>query len=771
MAKLKKKRIIAFTVSALLLLLTFTGFTNYDGIGTVYFDSNKQIFDGAVFREHVAWHNENGMERAFILEADLSQSSLKPFVFNGEVRGVYTVGSMIQYLEDQGYKAVAAINGDIYDTSSGTPKGTVVHGGVIVTSGYEPDRVIAFDRDGRASMKYVTLSYEMSGVIGFDYEGEYYEKPITRKIDYFNVPFGAAKGLHLYNRHYSSSTRTSNECIEVVIDCGDTENIQLKVNSTIKGTVKSVNHGGSNTPIGETEMVLAAIVGSDSAPDISFLLPGSEVEITVTDNSGYDNFTDVKEAVGIYYSIVENGRVVTTGTNINPRTAFGIKRDGTIVFYVVDGRQWDSRGLNLVDLAKHMLSLGCVDAFNLDGGGSSVMYARFPGMDEKAVVKNSPSDVPQRRVANGIILAYKETAGRQAEMLNVYPAKSLVMPGAEVQLKTYASNSLYEQANIPGNIDYYVNPSDGNVTRNGLFTAGEGTGIIEVEASSGSLRGTTEVEIVRDFTFQATVGQLFIEPDKEAVIDLSVRRGVAEVSSKNSLFTWSCDENIGSISEDGRFKAGSMGAQTGKIYIEFGSKTAEVPVQVGVMTVDFDDTAEHWAREYIGKLAARGILNGMGDNLFVPDGSLTRAQFLAMLAKSLFNVDLDDAQPAAFEDVAPNEWFYKYVNWGYENGIVNGMSETVFAPNAGITREQMTVMLCNFARYLDFEIPQSHEYMTFTDHELISGWAAEYVMTVVGGGIMNGQPEGDFQPQGKATRAQAAKVLYIFCNLRDGIEE
>ena len=118
-----------------------------------------------------------------------------------------------------------------------------------------------------------------------------------------------------------------------------------------------------------------------------------------------------------------------------------------------------------------------------------------------------------------------------------------------------------------------------------------------------------------------------------------------------------------------------------------------------------------------------------------------------------------------------DEWYYDYVNWGYENGIVNGMTETEFAPGANITREQMTVMLCNFARYLNFAIPQSAEYMIFTDQNAISGWAIDYVATVVGGGIMNGQPEGDFQPQGFATRAQASKVLYIFCNLRDGIEE
>jgi hypothetical protein len=155
----------------------------------------------------------------------------------------------------------------------------------------------------------------------------------------------------------------------------------------------------------------------------------------------------------------------------------------------------------------------------------------------------------------------------------------------------------------------------------------------------------------------------------------------------------------------------------------------------------------------------------------MPDGHLTRAQFLTMLAKTLYGVDIASAQETPFTDVPADEWYYNYVKWGYENGIVNGISDTLFAPSDNITREQMTVMLCNFARYLDYEIPQSTGGVSFTDQTFISEWAADYVNAVVGGGIMSGHPEGNFEPQGNATRAQAAKVVYVFCNLKDGIEE
>jgi hypothetical protein len=94
------KRVLTTCLVVVMILSTFTGFTKFDGIGTVYFNSQKQVFDGVTYREQIAWHEPNGMEHAYIIEADLAQSNLTPLVFNGEVRGTYTVGSMINYLEE-----------------------------------------------------------------------------------------------------------------------------------------------------------------------------------------------------------------------------------------------------------------------------------------------------------------------------------------------------------------------------------------------------------------------------------------------------------------------------------------------------------------------------------------------------------------------------------------------------------------------------------------------------------------------------------------------
>lgn len=73
--------------------------------------------------------------------------------------------------------------------------------------------------------------------------------------------------------------------------------------------------------------------------------------------------------------------------------------------------------------------------------------------------------------------------------------------------------------------------------------------------------------------------------------------------------------------------------------MEYNSTKKAIPVQVGASSIDFADTTAHWARDYIGKLAARGVVNGMGDNCYQPDASFTRAQFLAMLAKTIYGLD------------------------------------------------------------------------------------------------------------------------------------
>jgi hypothetical protein len=174
----------------------------------------------------------------------------------------------------------------------------------------------------------------------------------------------------------------------------------------------------------------------------------------------------------------------------------------------------------------------------------------------------------------------------------------------------------------------------------------------------------------------------------------------------------------------------------------------------------------HWAKSFIESLANLCMINGIEPERFGPNMLLTRAQFLTMLAKTVSNIDVSTAPSAGFTDVPADEWYYNYVNWGFAAGVVKGVDETHFEPDSGITREQMTVMLNNFAVANGVYLPYSADVPSFTDDSRISDWSVFAVDKIVSAGIMNGMPDGTFDPQGSATRAQAAKVTYVLNEIR-----
>lgn len=796
-------------VLAILSATFLTGFTYQQGIGYVYYETNSDIYHDATFHQQLAGHSSNGIERAYFVSADTQGTDLKPYVFEGEVTGTYTMDTMINTLENQGYKVVAGINGDIFDMSTGTPKGLTIHGGKVKTSGYAPEYVLAFDEDGAASLQKVNLVYSLKGTINVPTvvvtnptkpadsssysaptqlanptlatESIVSEHPVpapqtvhipteyNADIGFFNVPHGASKALHLYNRQYAPSTRTWETSVEVILEVGSPEDSELAIGDTLTATVAEVRNGNYNTPIGDNQLVLSTVGDSAYAVQLAQLIPGSTVEIAVYDKSGGD-LSNSQEAVGINQVVYDKGTFVSSATNLNPRTIIGIKPDGSLLLYVIDGRQPGfSEGLGLTDAAYHLLNLGCNTVLSMDGGGSTVMAVREGGADSKAVVKNSPCEKTQRRTTNGLLLVYDEKGYSEAVHLHTYPSQPLAMPGANIQLKTYGSNDKYEPLALRKNVDYSVDSDWGQIQDGeGLFTAGSNLGTAVIEAKSGKLHTTAKIDIQNNITFAPSVQKLAIEPGGIFDIDIKAKYGYAPIASQDSLFAWSCDDNIGTINANGIFQATNRPGKSGNIHVAYNGAEQTIPVQVGAVSIDFADTKTHWARDYIGKLAAWGIVDGMGNNNYLPDDSLTRAQFLTMLANTVYGLDVTQARPAGFTDVPAAEWYYYYVNWGFEKGIVQGMDQRTFAPNAKITREQMAIMLDNFAKSTHVALPQNNAGVNFADSTKISPWAADSVNRIVASGLMDGYPDGKYKPQGTATRAEAATVVYKLIMIRDG---
>lgn len=790
---MRVKRMGRILTAALLMVSMFAGTVfagTLPGIGEVYYDSQTTIGPDTEYSEKVASNSAaGGIEHIYTVEANLVNGILKPYVFSGEIRGKYNLGSMIDWVEQEGYQVLAAINGDLYDTSSGTPRGPVIHSGILLGGGYAPEYSIAFTQSGKGYLSYSGIHYVMNyqkynyvdestpkldenGNPVLDEEGNpvmdtvttSYITDETRNIDFFNVPHGGANGLHLYNRHYSSTTKTSGSCVEVILTVPDVNVANLKIGETITAVVEEVKTDTSSTPIGDNQLVLSTKSGSASYSELWNMVPGSEVTITVTAAEG-SLLDQAVESIGVYHILAQDGVVTTTDKTINPRTCIGIKPDGKIILYVVDGRQSShSKGMNGVDIATYLVSLGCETVVNMDGGGSTTMFARNePGKKDDASLVNSVSEGSMRSLANGLMLVYTPDHNMTPAHLSVLPSLTLMMPGASQPLDVYALNANYEKTTeLSGKIEYSVSDELGTVNHQSTFIAGGTPGEATITAAVGDVTGTAKVQIINDFTFSTNISSLNAEPG--TVHDINVvnpKYGYADVVVEERLFQWRCDANIGTIDGNGVFYASADAkGETGNITVSSGVRTVTIPVTVG-KEVYFSDIVDHWAYDYIVELAKEGVISGVTETTFEPDSGLTRAQMLVLLSKLNGNVDVSTAQPGTFRDVLPNDWHFYYVYWGVESGIVSGMGDGSFAPDAPVTREQMTVMLNNFAQNFEIRFEAAPKELTFSDNHLMGDWAKPSIQRIVNEGIMSGKPGNIFDPQGMATRAEAARIIYV----------
>ena len=173
--------------------------------------------------------------------------------------------------------------------------------------------------------------------------------------------------------------------------------------------------------------------------------------------------------------------------------------------------------------------------------------------------------------------------------------------------------------------------------------------------------------------------------------------------------------------------------------------------------INFDDVPEtHWAYDYVDFASAREVVLGVGGNLFVPEGDLTRSMFVTMLGRMHCNLGTYDAH--SFTDVEPGSWYEEYVSWAAYNGIIEGYDAEHFGPNDKITSEQICTMIDRYLKYEGYQI-ETEPAGKFTDDGQISSWAYDSVVAARNLGLVIGYEDGSFKPQGLAARVEAATIL------------
>lgn len=166
-----------------------------------------------------------------------------------------------------------------------------------------------------------------------------------------------------------------------------------------------------------------------------------------------------------------------------------------------------------------------------------------------------------------------------------------------------------------------------------------------------------------------------------------------------------------------------------------------------------------WFYESVQYAYENGMMNGVGNNLFAPTSNLTRG----MMAQVFYNLE---GRPAAgsgvFTDVAAGQWYADAVNWAVANGIVSGYGNGKFGPKDNMTREQLAQILYNYVAFKGYDVSLQGDLSAFNDGAETSQWALTAMKWAVGTGLIQGY-NGNLDPTGTATRAEVAQLLMNFC--------
>ena len=576
--KLKKTAALILAFLIVSMPLSSLALEIIDGIGQLIQSSTLEIGAGTYFTRNILRHTSLGIERENYIEFSPSSAAAPVIAYGSKLYGKSTVKTVAAYLAEQGENVIAAINADFYMTDTGIPIGLVVTDGIIRSSDAGANAV-GFRADGTAFVGTPKLSIkaDIGGI------------PVT--LDYINKS-RKYYGLYLFTSDYSATTRSTAEAKSVIIG-GISGN--LTVGGTVTGTVESVVQSTDLISLPENKMVISAEALQ------YYRLEGVEagMPVTITVTAGDSRFGEAVSAVGGGVQLLKDG-VITSGLEAGsaPRTALGVKADGSYVLYTVDGRQTGySNGMTLTALAQRMQSLGCVNAINLDGGGSTAMVVTYPG-DAYLKTANSPSDGSLRSCSNFIFLVSNLEKTGILGHLQIYPYDIRILRGASTELSVGATDTNYFAMSAPSGLSYSLS-SAGLGRVSGTTLTGQEAGAGTLTVSGGGVSGSTGLKVVEtptgigfyDEGTGKTVTALQVSEGQSVNLQAQAYLDGAEVISDDGCFNWAVSGQIGTVSAEGVFTAENVTQNNGKIFVSCGDFTASIDVMVStepILALDFE---------------------------------------------------------------------------------------------------------------------------------------------------------------------------------------
>ena len=573
-------------------------------------------------------------------------------------------------------------------------------------------------------------------------------------------------GLYLYTSAFSTvSTRTSTPgwAVRFKVLSGT-----MKVSGTMSLVVEEVIPEGTSFPIGDGYVVLTASSNAGEEKILNSFAVGDMVTLTTTCSD--QRLTTASWATGCGDILVSGGNITDSTSwdsalfNYHPRTAIGVKQDGSIVCYVVDGRSSShSSGAKMSEIADDMISMGCVDVVNLDGGGSSAMAVKLPGNNTCTVV-NQPSDGYARSCGAYLLLVTDNISDGIARNLFIKEDGIYVLAGSSIQLNCIATD---DAANPAGDALNVTAASSGLGSINGnIYTAGSVAGDDRIALSSpsgatgyGTIHVITQADAIDvvDASTGKAPGLSNMEIGESVTFNVELTKLSRPVVMDQLTVTYEVQGEVGTIDESGTFTAAGLPGTEGKIIIKAGGLEKALSV---ALKRSFVDTDGHWAEDYIDTLLDFDIVQGTGDMRYEPDVSISRGDFVLMMWRTMGSPA--PAESVAFSDVPADSYYAEAIAWAKEAGISNGIEDNIFGPKEPLIREQAFTLIYRLLTYSGEQLPSADASVLepFSDSGNISPYAVEPIAILVSHGLIEGS-DGKLSPDNTMTRAEMAKVLAV----------
>lgn len=178
-----------------------------------------------------------------------------------------------------------------------------------------------------------------------------------------------------------------------------------------------------------------------------------------------------------------------------------------------------------------------------------------------------------------------------------------------------------------------------------------------------------------------------------------------------------------------------------------------------------DVKSSDWYYDAVRYVKSEGLMAGTSDTAFSPNTTTTRGMIVTILWRLAGSPEVTGTQ---FADVDDGQYYADAILWASKNSIVSGYGDNAFGPNDPITRQCMATILYRYAEYADYDVSAAADLSEFADEAEIAAYAEAPLAWASAEGLISGMGDGILAPQGSATRAQVAVILYRFCQLLDG---